>query len=93
MRLEYLSEFKYLGWVLDELGMDEKEGRRKVASGRVAAGAIRFLVNARNLQLECAKVLHETLLVSVLMYESETIEGEISIEGCADEQPQRIGRY
>ena len=29
------------------------------------------LINARNLQLECAKVLHESLLVLVLMYGSE----------------------
>ena len=40
--------------------------RRKVASGRRVAGAIRTLVNARNLQLECARVLHETLLLPVL---------------------------
>ena len=31
------------------------------------------LVNARDLQLECARVVHETLLVPVLMYGSETI--------------------
>ena len=37
------------------------------------AGAIRSLVNAKDLQLECAGVLHETLLVTVLMYGSETI--------------------
>ena len=30
-------------------------------------GAIRSLVNARGLQLECARVLHETLLVPVLV--------------------------
>ena len=31
------------------------------------------LVNARGLQLECARVLHESLLVPVLMYDSETM--------------------
>ena len=46
---------------------------RKVASGRSVAGAIRSLVNTRNLQLECARVLHEILLVPVLMYGSETM--------------------
>ena len=30
-------------------------------------------VNARDLQLECARVLHETLLVPVFMYDSETM--------------------
>ena len=34
-------------------------------------GAIRSLVNARDLQLQCAVVLHETLLVPALMYGSE----------------------
>ena len=36
------------------------------------AGAIKSLVNARSLQLECATVLHETLLVPVLTYGCET---------------------
>ena len=33
-----------------------------VIGSYVVAGAIRCLVNARELQLECARVLHETLL-------------------------------
>ena len=45
-------EFKYLGCALDESGTDEEEGHRKVASGRRIASAIKFLVNARDLQLE-----------------------------------------
>ena len=43
-----------------------------MASGRRVAGAIRFIVNARDLQLEFARVFHETLLVPVLVYSSET---------------------
>ena len=46
---------------------------RKVASGRRIAGVIRSLVNVRGLQLQCARVLHETLLVPVLMYGRETV--------------------
>ena len=42
-------------------------------TGRKAPGAIRFLVNARGLQLKFAKVLYETLRVAVLMYGSETM--------------------
>ena len=38
-----------------------------MASGRRVAGAIRPLVNTRDFQLECVRVLHETLLVPVLM--------------------------
>ena len=45
----------------------------KVVSGRRVAGAIRSVVNARSLQLEYARVLHESLLVPVLTYGSETM--------------------
>ena len=51
IRLEHVSEFKYLGCVLDESGTDETECSRKVASGRRVPGAIRSLVNARSLSL------------------------------------------
>ena len=73
IRLEHASELKYLGYVLDEGVTDGVECSRKVASGRRVAGAIRSLVNVRDLQLACARVFHETLLVSVLTYDSETI--------------------
>ena len=46
---------------------------RKVASERMAAGAIRSLVNGKYLQLKCARVLHETLFVPILIYGSETM--------------------
>ena len=52
-----------------------------MASGRRVADAIRSLINARDLELECARVLNETLLLPVLMYGSETMlwreKGEI----------------
>ena len=54
------SKFKYLGCVLDESGTVGAECSRKVANGKKVAGAIRSLVNARDLQLKCARVLHET---------------------------------
>ena len=73
IRLEHVSEFKYLGCTLDESGTDEAECSMKVASGGRVASAIRSLVNARDLQLECARVLNESLLVPVLMYSSETM--------------------
>ena len=73
IRLEHVSEFKYLGYVLDESGTDGAKCNRKMASGRRVAGAIRSLVNTRNLQLECARVLHESLRVPALTYDSETM--------------------
>ena len=58
---------------MDESGTDRAEYSWKVASGRRVAVAIRSLVNARDLQLECARVLHWILLIHVLIYGSETI--------------------
>ena len=71
---------------MDELGTDEAECSRKVVSRRRVAGAIRSLVNNR-LQLECAWVLHESLLVLVLTYGRDNDmegEGELLDEGCVD---------
>ena len=42
-------------------------------NGIKLAGTLRPLVNSRSLQLECAKVLHEALLVPVTLYGSETM--------------------
>ena len=50
IHLEHVYKFKYLGCVLDESGTDGAECSRKVA------GAIRSLVNGRDLQLECASL-------------------------------------
>ena len=58
---------------MDESGTDGAECSRKLANGRRVVDAIRSLVNARDMQFECARVLHETLLVSVLMYSGETM--------------------
>ena len=71
--LEHVSEYTYLGCVLDELVTDEVECSMKVASGKRIAGAIRSLVNDRSLQLECVRVLHESLLVPVLTHGRETM--------------------
>ena len=73
IRLEHVSEFKYLRCVLDESGTDEAECSRTMASGRRVAGAIRSLDNAKNQQFQCARNLHESLMVPVLAYGSETM--------------------
>ena len=57
----------------DESGTDNAEYCRKVASRRKAASVIMFVVNVRGLQLECARMLHESLLVHVLLCDSETM--------------------
>ena len=73
IRLEHVSELKYLGCVLDESVTDGEECSKVVASVRRVAGVIRSLVNPMDIQLECARVLHETLLMPVFMYGSETM--------------------
>ena len=73
IHLEHVSKLKYLVCVMDESGIDDAECNRKVAGGRKVAGAIMCLVNTRSLQLECAMVLHESLLVPVFMYGNETM--------------------
>ena len=50
----------------EQFRIDSGVRQVNVASGRRVAGAIRSLVNDRELQLECAILLHETLLVLVL---------------------------
>ena len=70
-RFEHVSEFNYMSCVLDESGTDDVECRKKVASGRKLAGAIRYLANGRGLQLKCARLLHERLLLPVLLYGME----------------------
>ena len=74
MCLEHVTEFKYFACVLDGSGTDEAECSRKLVNGRRIAGTIRSLVNARSLQLECTRVLNESLLVPVLAYGSETLK-------------------
>ena len=61
IRLGHISEYKYLGCVLDEPGTDGAKCSRKVANERRMAGIIRSLVNARDLKFECARVLYQTL--------------------------------
>ena len=71
IHLEHVSEFKYFEYILDETGTDGTECSRKVTTRGRVSGAIRSLANTRDLQLECARVLHETLLVPALMYDTE----------------------
>ena len=67
-----MLEFKYLGCVLEE-SVQMKLSAVGRDTGRRVAGTIGFLVNAKGLQLECAMVFHELLLVPVLIYGSETV--------------------
>ena len=52
VRLEHVSEYKYLGCVLDKAGTDGAERSMMVIIGRRVTGAIRSVINARDLQTE-----------------------------------------
>jgi hypothetical protein len=73
VQLEQVSEFKYLGYMIENKGGDDAECDRKVSNGRRVAGAITTMGNAKNLNLECLKRLHECMLVPVLMFGSEVM--------------------
>ena len=45
----------------------------KVVRGKKVTGVIRSLINAKSLQLECTRVLHQDLLGRLLMYGSKTM--------------------
>ena len=72
-QFEQVSEFKYLGYMMNDKGTDDAECGRKVSSGRKVAGAIKSLVNVKGLSIECTRVLHESMLLPVLMYGSEAM--------------------
>ena len=62
-----------LGYILDDSGTYDCKCCRKVASGRKVAGAIRSMINAMGVHLQCARVLYEGLLRPVLLYGSGTM--------------------
>ena len=62
-----MSEFKCLGCVLDDSGIDCAGCCRKVASGREVAVPIRSLVIAKGLQLESARVFHKSMFMPILI--------------------------
>ena len=68
----HVSEFNTLGvfWINQ---VQVWQCHWKVTSRKKVAGAISSLVNSNGLQLECDRVLHETLLMPVLIYGSETL--------------------
>src|SRR5678816_1841837 len=55
-QLEQVSEFKYLGYMLDKKGTDDGECSKKVVNGRKVARAIKSLVDVKGLIVECARI-------------------------------------
>ena len=53
---------------MGQTGTDNAGYHKKVANRRKTISTIRFLVNAKGLQLECSRVLHVTILMLVVMY-------------------------
>ena len=65
--------------MLDGLGTGGMECCKKVGSGRSVADLITSLENSTGLRLECAKKLHEGLLVPGLMYRREMERLELGL--------------
>ena len=59
--------------MLNEKGVDDTECGRKVTSVNKVAGTRKSLVNAKRLSCERNRVLHESMLLSVLMYDSKAM--------------------
>ena len=57
-QLEHVADFKYLGYVLDELCTDDPKCCRKVVSGRKVMGTIGSLGNASNLSVQGCRMRH-----------------------------------
>ena len=72
-----MSEFKYLGHVLNGSGTDAAKCCRKVSSERKVVCAFRPLANVRALQLECVRVLHEVSLKPDLLYGSRALTRDL----------------
>lgn len=54
-------------------GIGKAEGEGRVMQGRRVGGALRALLNCRNLSAECAVSLHDGLLVPAIMCGCETL--------------------
>ena len=59
--------------MLDKFGTGGTESYSEVACRMRIVGVIKFFVNIRSLELECANVLDEVLFVPVIMHGCETI--------------------
>ena len=53
---------------------DLKECRRKLENAKKDFGAISSLINIKGLKHDRGKILHKTLFLSVLMYDSEIMK-------------------
>ena len=66
---------KHLVLVLNESHTYGAECPRKVTSGKKVADTIKSVVNSRDAQLECLRVLHMGLLVPVKRYRRKWYRG------------------
>ena len=65
--MEYIPQVMHLQFALNELGTHGGECYRKLASDSKVVGAIRWVINQSISHPECARVLHEGLLVFTLI--------------------------
>ena len=63
-----------------------KQGESECFKIDKVLGAIMSLVNARSIKLQCARLLHEVVLMPILLYDIETIIWKVD-QAYADGQP------
>jgi hypothetical protein len=70
--VEEVSEFVYLGRLVEAGGHDIKEIRRRIAKARVAWHRLRFKYFRNGTSLKAKLAIYRTVVSSVLLYASET---------------------
>ena len=79
--LENVSEFKYLGSVLNKDGSLGSEVEERVKQGRKVSGALKSVTRNRNVNVKVKKTLHDSVLMPTMLYGCETwtlLEGQKS---------------
>ena len=72
VRLEEVSEFKYLGSHVTADGSMEKEVGYRVSEGSKVMGAVRGVMRGRSLSMDAKKCLYEKVIVPTVTYGAET---------------------
>jgi hypothetical protein len=71
--IEVVDKFCYLGCMLSKDGTGSEEIDSRVMKGRSVSGAIKKLVKEKHLSIQCARALHEGVLLPTLLYGNETL--------------------
>ena len=74
--IEVVTEFVFLGALITEDGLCEKEGRRRIAMGKAAMGGLTSIWKDRGVTLETKVKLVKVLMFPIVLYGAETWDNE-----------------